>query len=179
MKYFLLFAVLVFAIVSLWVIKTVGQQNRLSLGMHVAKSKQTSLIFGIFGGIATLTASVAVFSSLLNRINAHYLIYGLFIIIFAQFLITTSLPYVESTKRGAVHNFAAWAMCFTIPIATASFLFTDINTSLKILTTTTFILEIILLAVSIGIKSQRKYFLFYQLVYLGLFFSFLLILMWN
>lgn len=179
MEYILLFAVLVFVAVSSWVIKTVGRQNHLSLSMHVAKSKKTSLIFGVSGGVATMAASIAVFLSLLPLVNAHYLIYGVFIVIFAQFFVTVLLPHVENTRRGVAHNFAAWGMCFTIPIATASFLFTIVNTGLKTLTTTVLLLEIILLIVALGIKSQRKYFLFYQLAYLGLFFSFLLILTWG
>lgn len=179
MKYFLFFAVLIFVAVSWWTIKAVGKQNNISLSMHVAKSKKTSLIFGIGGSIATIAASVAVFSGLMPHVNAHFFVYGIFIVIFAQFFVTVLLPHVEGTKRGVVHNLAAWGMCYTIPIATGAFVFTQINAVMKTLTVAALALEIILLAIALGIASQRKYFLYYQLAYLGLFFIYLLVLMWD
>ncbi len=179
MKYCLLFSVLIFTIVSLWVIKFVGRQNHLSLSVHVAKSRMSRLVFGIVGVITTTIALVSVLTYTLPHVSAHYLIYDVFIVVFAQFFVTVLLPYVENTRRGLVHNIAAWGMCLTIPLSTALLLFTDISTNIKTLTSITLILEIILLIISLGVKSQRKYFLIYQMVYLGLFFGFLLILTWN
>lgn len=146
--------------------------------MHVAKSKITSLAFGIFGAIATMAAAVAVLSYLLPRMDAHSLVYCIFVVVFLQIFVTVLLPHIEGTRRGRAHLFAAWCMVYTIPIATGAILFTEIDAAMKTLTFATLTLEIVLLAIALGVASQRKNFLFYQLAYLSVFLGYLLVVIW-
>jgi len=181
MKYLLFFALVLFGIITAWVIRLHGCHNSLSLSMHVAKSKKASLIFGIFGSIATTAAAIAVFAELLPAVNANFVVYGVLLIIFGQLYIAALFPHIEGSKLGAIHNFAAWGMCLVIPFATAAFLFTDINALLTIVTIATLLIEITLLSITLGfgIVPKQRHFLYYQLAYLGVFFSHLLILTWS
>jgi hypothetical protein len=176
-----LFATVLFGIISAWVFKVHGCNNSLSLSMHVAKSKTTSLIFGIFGSIATTAAAIVVFSQILPSTNASLLAYIIFFVLFIQFFVTVLFPHIEESKIGSIHNIAAWGMAFNIPVATAALLFTDLNIALRILTAVTLLVEIVLISIALGsnIVPKRSNFLYYQLAYVSLFFSYLLIMSWN
>ena len=180
MKYLFFFALVLFGIIIVWIMRLHGCHNSLSLSMHIAKSKKASLLFAIFGSIATTAAAVAVFAELLLAVNANHLVYGIFYIIFGQLFITALFPHIEGSKIGAIHNFAAWGMCLVIPFATAAFLFTDINIPFTVVTIATLLIEISLLSITLGngIVPKQRYFLYYQLAYLSVFFTHLLILTW-
>lgn len=181
MKYLLLFAFLLLAITTAWIFKLQGRHDSLSLSMHVAKSKQASLIFGIFGIVATTAPAVAIVLGLLPMVSAHYFVYSVYFFIFGLMFITVLLPHIEGTRLGAIHNLAAWGLCLFIPIATASILLTGISPALTLVTIIALFIELTLLCITIsfGILPKRKHFLYYQLAYLSVFFIHLLILIWN
>lgn len=176
MKYLLLFAVLLFVFMTAWVFWRHGRHGSLSFSMHVAKSQSTSLIFGIAGLIATTAAFVTVLFALLPSLNASTLTYVIFLIIFGQFFVAIVFPHIEGSRSGSIHNFAAWGMCFTIPVAIAALLFTDISTLLWLFTALSLLIKVVLLtiALSFGIVPKREGFLYYQLSYISLFLILLL-----
>lgn len=170
-----------FALVSYWTIRSVGKNKDLSLSMHVAKTKRTILVFGLISLAATTLSTLTIFSDLLPSVNANALTYVVFSVLFAQFFITGMFPYIEGSRSGTIHNFAAWGMSFVIPIATAMLLFSSIDRATRLLTIAVLLVEITLLTIALVFNTVPKNnnFLYYQLAYIATFFIYLLIIIWG
>ena len=173
---YLLVSITLFTGVSIWTVQQVGAMKHRTISQHVAKSLTTQIVFGIVGVIASLLASVSIFSWILPHHQADLISHTLFGIVTLFFFAAAIIPYIKGTWRGSIHNIAAWGMCFVIPVVMFSALLWQLNTPTRVIETILFITTCVLLILLATKKSLRAHFLALQSLYLGIFFVFLVIL---
>lgn len=176
MKYFLLIAIGLFLLIAPWCVYKVGRRNELSISLHIARSHLTMWIFGVIGTIATFFAAITLYGVTLPDHNASAFTYVAFGVLLLEMLIATTVPHIEGTWRGNVHNIAAWGLCFSIPVITAISLFLKLSPFAFWCTVTILCVDVILLMMALGKPSLRKWFLQFQSSYLVLFFGLLAVL---
>ena len=176
MMYLLIISMLLFFITSTWAIGRVGKMKDKTISQHIAKKRFVQIVFGINGTIATILASIVLFSSTLPRYNANVLSYILFAILMFFFVMAAVIPQIENTWRAKVHYVAAWGMCFIIPFAIFLSLFWKLSLITLIAGVIALIAIVALLGLFICWRNLRKNFLAFQSLYLSIFFIYLLIL---
>jgi hypothetical protein len=170
----ILLSVITFVLASAWSVNKTGLAKDRTISQHVGQQKVTIIVFGIAGSLATILASWAIFGWLLPHYHADILSYGVFVVLMFCFLVAALVPYIEKTRRGAVHNIAAWGMCYLIPLAIGASLFWPLETAERIFALVILATEVILLILSATRKELRRSMLAFQSTYLSLFFVFLL-----
>lgn len=173
MNLLLIVSVILFGSITLWVINTVGKNDRLTISEHVAKSRKTIIWFGIVSSFATALASYSLFFGVLPTHHANWLSYAAFAFIMSGFLIAAVVPRTTKIRR-TIHDIAAWGMCYLLPLGIISEFMWTLNFWTKTIILFAFIVSCALLILLFTVKKLRQNFLQFQLSYLGLFFISLL-----
>lgn len=176
MKHLLVFAVALLTCAGLWAVLRNGPVKRLSVSLHVARERVTRVVFGT----ATLGAAVLMglnfFGWLLPRYEANLLSYGMFGLVVVCFVIIALIPHIEGTWREPVHNLAAWGVVDLVPLVILLTLFWPLALFAFWSGITVLILVCVLLLLALFRKDLRRWFLYFQIAYLMLFFMFLLLI---
>ena len=175
MEHLVVFAIILFVTIGAWSVQRVGRKNNLTISQHVAKSRTTQILFGIFGSAATFFATWSIFGWLLPHHQANVMSYIVFGLIMLGFLVAAVVPYIKGTVRGTVHNIAAWGMCYLIPVAILSALFWPLSDFVRIASVLLLVTSIALLYLFATKKELRRSMLLFQSGYLAVFFVFLLL----
>ncbi len=176
MEYFLLLSIALFIGVSAWTVSYVGKEKHRTISQHVAKSRLTQIVFGAVALLATLLASCVIFADILPHYRSSEIGYGIFGLVMACFLVAAVVPYIKGTRRGQVHDIAAWGVCYLIPIAIFVSLFWPLSDLAWQLSFGLLIAVCLLLLLLATVKSLRRQFLGLQSLYLGLFFVYLVVI---
>ncbi len=171
--YFLLTAMILMTASSLWAVQHVGRTPALTVSLHVAKSRQTILVFGLLFGAATICYALWVFLWLFATIPLGVVGQILYSAIIFCFACVAVFPDIENTSVGAFHKLLAWALVYLFP---PTILVTILASSLPLIQVMGSIYLaalFVLLTGYIFVKSQRNYFLYYQTAYVAVFFVFM------
>ena len=175
MQHLFLIAFLLSAVASLWAVNLGGRTKHLSISLHVAQSKVAQIVFGSILALATFLMAITLFGWLLPKYDAGVISYLMFILVILCLCTIALVPHVIATWREPVHNVGAWGFVYVIIVAMWVMLFWPLSSPAwwigLILTT----INMILLLLALTKKQLRQWFLYFQMAYLGVFFSFILV----
>ena len=175
MEHLLLIAIVLSVPVSLWAVAAAGRNGQLSISLHVAQSKQMQLVFGIALLVATVLMTGGLFGWLLPRYEAGVLTYVTFGAIIGCLALIALVPHVVDTWREPVHTSAAWGLVYAIPVAMLLMLTWPLSMAAWSVGVALTVVIVILLILGLTRKSLRRWMLYFQSAYLGIFFGFLLV----
>ena len=144
-----------------------------TISLHAASEKRIQLFFAFLLSIVSVLISLFAFW-LDQRYSLQGILALLFLLGVGCVLIAAWVPDVEGLSR-KVHRIAAYCIVAVIPVIVGLLL--SANLSLVAMVWS-MLVEVVLLSLClmlIFVQGARKYFLFYQFLYLGLFFSVLLV----
>lgn len=174
MKHLLIVAMCLLACATLWAVRRNGPTKNLSVSLHVARAKRTQVVFGVAIFVAALFMGGQFFGWLLPHYEANAISYALFGLVVASFVLIALVPHIEGTWRSDIHNFAAWGLVCIVPpviLLTLAWPLSAISWwfSLVMLAAVS-----CLLILSLVRKELRRWFLYFQVSYVALFFFSLL-----
>lgn len=176
MHYVLFACIALTALASNLAVLKVGRNPALTVSQHVAKTHWNITMFRIVFGAATVCFGVWTYFWLHQ--NIHLSLVG--VIAFAAIAICFAgaalLPYIEKTRGGTIHNFLAWGLVYLFPIAIADIVIANPDANIRNYGVAALTLLLVLLAGYITIRSQRKFFLYYQVAYVLVFFAYMSLL---
>ena len=175
MQRILLGVIVVMTLASFWAVIFTGRTKHLSISLHVAKSERTQLAFGAILGLATVVTAFIFFTWLLPKYGAGTVSYFMFILVTTCLGVVAAVPHVIDTWREPVHNIAAWGLVYVIIVTMIVMLFWPLPeiawwTGLGLTAANS-----IFLLLAFTMKHLRQWFLYFQMAYLGVFLSFLLV----
>lgn len=174
MKHLLLFAVSLLTCASLWATLRNGPVKHLSVSLHVARAKVTQIVFGIVIFLAAVLMAGQFFGWLLPHYRADILSQIMFGLVVLSFVLIALVPHIEGTWRSYVHNFAAWGLVCLIPpviVLTLTWPLTAVSWWFSVVM---LVALFVLLILSLVRKELRRWFLYFQVSYVALFFFALL-----
>lgn len=175
-KHLLDAAILLFSVAGVWAVLYTGVTNSLSISLHVSRTKVTKRWFGGIVLVATILAAVNFFGWLLPTYRAGLVSYIFFGLLVACFAIVALIPHVMHTRRGRVHNIAAWGMVWLVPLIMSVMLFWPLSALAWWLVAGLLLLDCILLFLALRFhKRFSPWFLYFQSAYLAIFFIALLV----
>ncbi len=175
MDYLLLMAMAACAAVSVWAVGYAGMKPHRSISLHVAEARRTQLVFGVILAAATVAFAVVLFAWLLPHYQTGLGSYVLFGLITGCLMTIALVPHVEGTWREPIHNMAAWGMVYVILVAMAMMLAWPLSAAAWYSGVALTIINLVLVILSLTRKGLRQWFLYLQVAYLAVFFSFLLV----
>lgn len=176
MKHALSFAILLFSAASIWAVVRSGVTPRVSISLHVARTKISRVVFGVTTLVATALLGMNIFGWLLPHYTAGCLSYTVFTPLLLCFIVTAVIPHVKHTWREPTHNLAAWGIVYVVPVALACILFWPLSTGVWWCVAGLLLVECILLFLALTFRERfRPWFLYFQFAYLAVFFTALLI----
>lgn len=176
MNYLIIITIILAAFASNLAIARVGRDHTLTVSQHVAKSHFTINMFRILFGAATVCFALWAYSWLYQNVTLGIIGIITFIGIIFCFAGAALLPHIEKTPGGEVHNFLAWGLVYLFPLAIADIIVLDPNPVVRITGSVALFILLILLGGYITIRSQRNYFLYYQIAYVATFFAYMIVL---
>ncbi len=176
MSYLLFASILLTFVASHLAIQRAGITPALTVSQHVAKSRTSIIIFRIMFALAALFFAAWSYFWLFQNVSLGLVGKIAFVCIVLCFLAAAIFPYIENTSSGAIHNFFAWGLVYVFPLAIGAIVATNPETAVRNVGVTALLLLIILLLGYIFVRSQRKYFLFYQMAFVTVFFGYMVIL---
>jgi len=174
-QHILLGTVLLITLASLWAVTHAGRTKHLSISLHVAKHERTQLAFGVVLGLATVVMACIFFTWLLPKYSVGTVSYFMFIFVTACLGVVAAVPHVVGTWREPVHNIAAWGFVYVIIVTMIVMLFWPLPSVAWWMGLGLTATNSILLLLALTMKHLRQWFLYFQMAYLGVFLSFLLV----
>ena len=174
MKHLLIVALCLLACVSLWAVRRNGPQKDLSVSLHVARAKVTELVFGIVVFLAALLMAGQFFGWLLPHYSADIVSQVMFGLVVGSFVFIALVPHIEGTWRSYVHEIAAWGLVCIVPPIVILILTWSLSTVSWWFSLIMLIALFVLLILSLTRKELRRWFLYFQVSYVVLFFFCLL-----
>lgn len=176
MKPLLLLTLLIFGAAGLWVVIRAGKEPSLSISLHAAATRLNRVVFGIAIFSATILLSIVAFGWLLPHYSANIISQITFVIILLCLFTIALIPHMLRTWREYVHNSAAWGMVFIIPLAMSLMLQWTLSPFAWLATAVFTIVNSILLFIAlVSYERLRPSFLYFQVAYLAVFFSSLVV----
>lgn len=175
MKHLLPVAIALSTIAALYAIKYAGRTSHLSISLHAASKTHSQLVFGGMIFASTILITITLFNEMLPRYNAGLLSYIVFGAIVGFLSLVALVPHVVGTWREPVHNFVAWGLAWIIPVAMVCMLTWSLTSTAWRIGICLTAINIVLIVLSLLFKKLRQWVLYFQITYLALFFSFLLV----
>lgn len=175
MKHLLVYAVVLLACAGLWAVRRNGPVKRLSVSLHVAQERVTCVVFGIATLVAAVLMGLSFYGWLLPQHSADLLSYGMFGLVVICFATIALIPHIEGTWRAPIHNLAAWGVVYLVPFVILLTLFWPLAPFVFWVGVVTLAIVCVLLLLALFRKDLRRWFLYFQIAYLTLFFVFLLL----
>lgn len=164
------------ACAGLWAVLRNGPAKHVSVSLHVAQAKVTCIIFGIVTLAAAVLMGLNFFGWLLPHYEANVLSYGMFGLVVICFAIIALVPHIKGTWREPIHNLAAWGLVYLVPFVILLTLFWPLASFVFWVGVVTLAIVCVLLLLALLRKDLRRWFLYFQIAYLALFFMFLLLI---
>lgn len=160
--------------VGLWIMtKRLSLGKDVTISLHAASGKKIQIFFSFLLSIVSVLISLFAFW-LDQRYSLQGILALLFLLGVGCVLIAAGVPDVEGLSR-KVHRIAAYCIVAIIPVVVGLLLSAKLSLIAMIWSVLVEIMLLTLCFMLIFVHEARKYFLFYQFLYLGLFFSVLLV----
>lgn len=160
---------------SIWTISRIGIRKHQSLSLHIAESQETRWLFGVSLLITTTLLGIGLFAWLLPYYHADWLSYTIFSFIIACLGVIAVVPHIVGSWRERVHLSVAWSMAYSLLAAMVVMLFWPLSTLARLICVSFLIIAVVMVLLTMASKTIRKRFLYFQVSYLAIFFSFLLV----
>jgi len=176
MRYLLFSTILLTAIASNVAIMRVGRDHALTVSLHVAKTRSNIVIFRLLFGAATICFALWAYYWLYQNVTLGFIGTLTFIGIAGCFAGAALIPHIPGTPGGEIHNFLAWGLVYLFPVAIADIIIANADPIVRISGAITLFMLLLLLGGYITVRSQRNYFLYYQIAYVTVFFAYMAML---
>lgn len=176
MRYLLFCTIVLTALASNIAVMRVGRNHALTVSQHVAKTRTNINMFRILFGAATLCFGLWYYFWLRQNVSLGFVGDASFIVITVCFAGAALIPHIEKTFGGDLHNFLAWGLVYLLPVATASIIWSNPDPIVRVSGIVALLALCILVGGYITVRSQRHYFLYYQVSYVLVFFAYLTLL---
>jgi hypothetical protein len=176
MKHLVIISVGVFFLAAIWVVARAGMNPARSVSLHASTTRVSRVGFGILVSVATVLLGYQIFSWLLPKYYASIVSRVLFGLILGCFGVAAFVPHVVGTWREPVHNSVAWGLVGLIPLTMAFMLLWPLaSTAWWMVATLTVTNSVLLLVALLRYEKFRPKFLYFQVAYLAIFFTALVV----
>ncbi len=152
----------------------VGKTKHRSISLHVAETRRTQVVFGSILAIATILMAMTFFRWLLPKYDAGIVSYAMFTLVIFCLGTIALIPHVINTWREPVHNLGAWGFVHVIIVTMVMMLWWPLSSLAWWIGLGLTTVNAILLLLAFTQKQLRQWFLYFQMAYLGVFFTFIL-----
>ena len=173
MNYLIFVTILLTAVASNLAIMRVGRDNALTVSLHVAKTRFTINMFRILFGSATICFALWAYYFLYQNVTLGLVGIIAFIGITICFGGAALIPHILGTRGGDLHNVLAWGLVYLFPVAVAAIIVANPDPIIRLSGAVALFLLLTLLGGYSTVRSQRNYFLYYQISYVVIFFAYM------
>lgn len=175
MQHLFLTAFMLSAFASLWAVRLGGRIKHLSISLHVAQTTRMQVVFGSTLALATILMTITFFAWLLPKYDVGILSYLMFALVILCLGTIAFVPHVINTWREPVHNIGAWGFVYVIIVTMVVMLCWPLSSLARWTGLGLTVVNATLLLLALTQKQLRQWFLYFQMAYLGVFFSFILV----
>ncbi|MBP7760641.1 hypothetical protein KA093_02505 [Candidatus Saccharibacteria bacterium] len=168
-QHFVLVGVVFSLIIAPLALRRVPRRPSLSLSQHIAKDdKAIHFAQALFPVVAGLV--VAWYFGWYASTHFTFLLQGLLLVAVCLLAALSGLvPYLEGKRAGTLHNVFAWTYAYMLPILVMSFFFTSESQLTKVIIGLCGVWQLYGVVLYWFHTPARRYFLYYQLSYIGAF----------
>lgn len=176
MNYLIFASMALMTIASILEINRVGREPALSVSLHVAKTLTTIRLFRVLFGAATICFGLWAYFWLFQNVTLGVVGSIAFIGIVICFAGAALFPHIPGTPGGELHNTLAWGLVYLFPVAVGGILIANPDPVVRVAGEVTLAALLILFGGYILARSQRDYFLYYQMGFVAVFFGYMTML---